>query len=48
VFLPKRETQNLGKVWDFIAVNLLEYNTIFGNKSFTKPPDFHPKTRRQL
>jgi hypothetical protein len=48
VFLPKSETQNLSKVWGFIAVSLLEYNTIFGNKSFTKLPDSDLETKGQL
>jgi hypothetical protein len=48
VFLPKSETQNLIKVWDFIAANLLEYHTIFGNKSFTKLPDSLLETRGKL
>jgi hypothetical protein len=48
VFLPKSETPNFSKVWGFTAVSLLEFNTIFGNKSFTKLPDSDLETKRKM
>jgi hypothetical protein len=48
VFLPKSETPNFSKVWGFTAVSLLEYNTIFGNFSFTKLHDSDLETKGKL
>jgi len=48
VFLPKSETPIFSKVWGFIAVSLLEYHTIFGNKCFTKLPDSDLETKGKM